>query len=144
MQQSIGFTRLTTTKFHNFHHPNEGIPVIVLAWIGTFFCQSAGSSLYTYAKELFPTILRTTALGTASAAARVGTLMSPFIAILGDSNPVLPLIVYGLIVLVAAIFSLWLWPETNRQPMTETLEEAEKIAATHNNWVGCCSTNHNL
>jgi nucleoside recognition membrane protein YjiH len=96
--------------------------------------------LYTYTKELFPTTLRTTALGTASATARVGVLSSPFIAMLDSISPVLPLIVYGIFVLAAAIFSLWLWPETNKKPMTETLEEAERVALTQNPWVKCCSS----
>ena len=121
----------------------KGLPVIILSWIGTLFCSWAIAVVYTYTTELFPTTLRTTALGTASAAARIGTLSSPFVALLGDSNPVLPLIIYGIVVLVAAIFSLWLWPETNKKKMTETLEEAEKVASTHNNWVKYCSANAN-
>ena len=50
----------------------KGLPVIILSWIGTLFCESAASGVYTYTKELFPTPLRTTALGTASASARIG------------------------------------------------------------------------
>ena len=41
----------------------KGIPVIVLAWVGTIACSVAFGDGYTYTKELFPTILRTTALG---------------------------------------------------------------------------------
>ncbi len=36
----------------------KGIPVIVLAWIGTVSCSVAFGDGYTYTKELFPTILR--------------------------------------------------------------------------------------
>ena len=117
-----------------------GLPVICLAWASQCACGLAAMGLYTYTKELFPTTLRTTALGTASAAARVGVLSSPFIAMLESISPVLPLIVYGIFVLAAAIFSLWLWPETNNKPMTETLEEAERVALTQNPWVKCCSS----
>ena len=59
--------------------------------------------LYTFTKELFPTVLRTTGLGTASAAARIGSSLSPFVAMLDEINPVLPLTIYGIIVLSAAI-----------------------------------------
>ena len=41
----------------------KGIPVIVLAWVGTIACSVAFGDGYTYTKELFPTVLRTTALG---------------------------------------------------------------------------------
>lgn len=117
----------------------EGIPVIVLAWIGTIATQISFGDGYTYTKELFPTMLRTTALGTASAGARVGSLSSPFIAMLDAFSPVIPLAVYGIIVLLAGIISLWLWPETNKQKLPETLEEAEKAAVTQNTWVKCCA-----
>jgi OCT family organic cation transporter-like MFS transporter 4/5 len=116
----------------------KGVTVIVLAWIGTIFCSIAFGGGYTYTKELFPTQLRTTALGTASAGARIGSLSSPFIAMLDSTSPVLPLAIYGIIVLTAGIVSLWLWPETNKSKFPETLEEAEKVASTPNPWVKCC------
>ena len=42
----------------------SGVPVTVLALIGTCLCGMAFGNGYTYTKELFPTCLRTTALGT--------------------------------------------------------------------------------
>ena len=39
----------------------KGLPVIVLAWIGTISCSVAFGVGYTYTKELFPTPLRYTA-----------------------------------------------------------------------------------
>jgi len=119
----------------------KGLPVIILAWTSTIVCTFAYMVLYTYTKELFPTVLRTTGLGTASAAARIGSSLSPFVAMLDEINPVLPLTIYGIIVLSAAILSLWIWPETNKMKMTETLEEAEQIAKTLNPWLKCGSSN---
>ena len=37
------------------------------------------------------------------------------------------------------VVNLWLWQETNKKQMTETIEEAERDASTKNNWVKCCS-----
>ena len=110
----------------------------LLATIGTVLCETAFGDGYTYTKELFPTGLRTTALGMGSAGARVGSLSSPFIAMLDAYSPVLPLVIYGSIVLLSGIVSLWLWPETKDLRLPETLEEAEKVAATRNPWVRCC------
>ena len=74
----------------------------------------------------------------ASAGARVGSLSSPLIAMLDVYNPVLPLVVYGIIVLLAGLVSLWLWPETKSRKLPETMDEAEKVAATKNPWVHWC------
>ena len=115
----------------------KGVPVIVLAWIGTISCSVAFGGGYTYVKELFPTKLRTTALGVSSAGARVGSLSSPFIAMLDYTSPVLPLAIYGIVVMAAGVISIWLWPETKRTKLPESLEEAEKAAATQNSWTHC-------
>ena len=50
----------------------KGKAIVILAWTSTIACTFAYMVLYTYTKELFPTVLRTTGLGTASAAARIG------------------------------------------------------------------------
>lgn len=116
----------------------KGLPVIILAWVGTIACSVAFGGGYTYTKDLFPTVLRTTALGIASAGARIGSLSSPLIAMLSPISDLLPLAIYGLIVLIAGIVSLWLWPETNKKKLPESLEEAELAAKTDNPWVKCC------
>ncbi len=56
--------------------------VIICSWIGTMLSCLAFRVGYTYAKELYPTTLRATGLGTASAAARVGSIISPLVVML--------------------------------------------------------------
>ena len=111
--------------------------VIILAWIGTCGCGAAFGMGYIFTLELYPTLYRTTALGMASAGARVGSLMSPLIAMLSVVHPVLPLGVYGVIVFSAGISSIWLWPETLNKHFTETLNECEKSASSPNSWLKC-------
>ena len=82
--------------------------------------------VYIFTLELYPTLYRTTALSMCSAAARIGSLMSPLIAMLDVVHPVLPLGVYGAIVLSAGISSILLWPETLHRNFTERLEECER------------------
>ena len=113
--------------------------VIILAWIGTCCCGMAFGMGYIFTLELYPTLYRTTALGMASAGARVGSLLSPLIAMLSVVHPVLPLGVYGAIVLAAGISSIFLWPETLNMNFTETLEECEDLASTPNSWLKCSS-----
>ena len=117
--------------------------VIVLAWAGTCFCGMAFGMGYILTLELYPTLYRTTALGMASAGARVGSLLSPLIAMLSVLHPVLPLGVYGAIVLAAGISSIWLWPETLHTQFTETLKECEDLASTPNTWLKCASYRSN-
>ena len=100
------------------------------------FLSSCG---YTFTKELFPTLLRTTALSTASAGARVGSLTSPFIAMLDTFHPVLPLLIYGIFVFTAGLWSVWIWPETNKINLPISLEECEKRAASPNKWLRFCT-----
>ena len=56
-------------------------------------------------------------------------------------HPVLPLGVYGAIVLAAGVSSILLWPETLNMNFTETLEESETLASSPNTWLKCASKN---
>ena len=113
-------------------------PIIVMAWIGQCLCGITFAVGYIFTQELFPTPYRTSALGMASAGARFGSLCSPLIAMLDVVHPIMPLVVYGSIVLVAGILSIWLWPETAHLRFTHTMEEAEKLAVSSNSWLTCC------
>ena len=114
-------------------------PIIILAWAGTSFCSIAFGAGYTITMEIFPTLYRTIALGFASAGARVGSIVSPVIAMLESVHPILPLVVYGITVLVAGIQSIIIWPETAHLHFTRTLEESEAEAGTPNKWIHFCS-----
>ena len=98
---------------------------------------------YIFTLELYPTLYRTTALGMASAGARIGSLLSPLIAMLSVIHPVLPLGVYGAVVFAAGISSILLWPETLNMHFTETLEECEELASTPNSWLKCSKIKNN-
>ena len=81
--------------------------------------------------------MRTTALSTASAAARIGSILSPFIGMLDRMSSVLPLVAYGLVVFGAGIASIWIWPETKTTRLPDTMEECELMASEHNKWLSC-------
>ena len=109
--------------------------VIILASISAC-CSGMGYGIgYIFPLELYPTLYRTTALGMASAAARVGSVLVPLIAMLSVIHPALPLGVYGIIILAAGISSILLWPETLNMNFQETLEECEELASTQNSWL---------
>ncbi len=70
----------------------------VLSIAGTKFVSLAFDCGYIFTKELFPTVLRTSALSSASAAARIGSLLAPLIGALDSYDPNLPLALYGVVV----------------------------------------------
>ena len=56
-----------------------------------------------YDSELFPTVVRNSILSTASSAARLGAIVAPLVAEIDESRPALPILLYGLMALVAGI-----------------------------------------
>ena len=68
-------------------------PIVVLAMTGKYVSQVCWGIVYTYTNELFPTVVRSAALSFACSMARLGSMMSPFIAYLKEVHPVLPIFV---------------------------------------------------
>ncbi len=56
--------------------------VVVLALVGKLVIGSAYALVYLYATEVFPTLLRTYGLGTASMVGRVGSVTAPYVDLL--------------------------------------------------------------
>ncbi|GFN90126.1 organic cation transporter protein [Plakobranchus ocellatus] len=101
---------------------------IVLSNIGKFGATGGFSTIYVYTAELFPTNLRNSVVGTSSMVARVGGIISPYIADLGGLvegkfGKSLPYVVFGLSGLVAGLLALML-PETLNHKMPETIQDA--------------------
>ncbi|OXU17852.1 hypothetical protein TSAR_000893, partial [Trichomalopsis sarcophagae] len=82
--------------------------------------------IYNYTAELFPTVLRNTALGIGSMCARLSGALTPMIMLLDSFNPKVPATVFGFIALLAGFLALYL-PETVNQPMPESLEDGENF-----------------
>lgn len=114
------------------------VTMVALSIVGTTICNGAFDTGYIYAKELFPTVLRSSALSAASGAARIGSLLTPLIGTLDTYSPTLPVAVFGVVVLAAGLQSVVLWPETAHTELADTLEEGEAMANTPNKWLHCC------
>ncbi|CAL1544735.1 unnamed protein product, partial [Lymnaea stagnalis] len=104
---------------------------IVLAMMSKFGVTGAFSTIYLYSSELFPTVIRHSALGASSSWARLGAMLAPFVAAQGASlNPTLgrsvPLLISGCLSLMAGLLACLL-PETLNRKLPETLSDAKKF-----------------
>ncbi|KAK6169545.1 hypothetical protein SNE40_020580 [Patella caerulea] len=104
---------------------------ITLSMVGKLGASASFAVSFVFAAELFPTITRNSAVGFSSFCARVGGMISPYVADLGtivngDFGTALPLLVFGGASVAAGLLSLLL-PETLNQTLPETIEDAKQF-----------------
>jgi putative MFS transporter len=103
--------------------PAAPVAVIVASFTAFgFFNALAGTLTGPYPSELFPTHLRTTAVGAAAAASRIGAAVGTFLLPVGlDTVGVGPSMLVGAALCVAGAIVVQLWaPETAGRPLLET------------------------
>jgi len=108
--------------------------IIAVCWFVQLCSSSNMNVAYTFTQELYPTTHRTMAVSMASTCARIGALVSSAVAMLDVIHPILPLLTYGFFLLSAGILSIWIWPETKKTHLTNTLSEMETLAKSDNRW----------
>ena len=77
--------------------------------------------LYIYTTELFPTVVRNTALGFTTQTAQMGAMLAPFVVVLGGW---LPFAVFAACGIMGGVFA-FLLPETSNQPLYDTFSGLE-------------------
>ncbi|XP_055042550.2 solute carrier family 22 member 16 isoform X1 [Misgurnus anguillicaudatus] len=101
---------------------------IVLSMTGKFAIAIAFGLVYLYTCELYPTIIRSLAVGSGSMMCRVGSVVAPFCVYLSDIWIYMPQLIVGILAFIVGILTMFL-PETLGQPLTSTLEEAEALGS---------------
>uniref|UniRef100_A0A668SKX6 Solute carrier family 22 member 13b n=1 Tax=Oreochromis aureus TaxID=47969 RepID=A0A668SKX6_OREAU len=81
------------------------------AVLGKFSATASFSTAYVYTAELYPTVLRQNGVGLNSMCARVAGIIAPLVRLLESYHHIIPMLVYGIVPVVAGCFSLLL-PET--------------------------------
>eukprot|EP00058_Branchiostoma_floridae_P023920 XP_002609410.1 hypothetical protein BRAFLDRAFT_86512 [Branchiostoma floridae] len=107
--------------------PTERQDVIrYISLLGRCAIAAAFNSLAVYSSEVFPTVVRAMGIGVANMSSRVGGILSPFVSLLADVWPPLPMLTFGILCTLggAGVFSL---PETFGIPLPDTLEDGEKL-----------------
>lgn len=101
-------------------------PRTALGTIGIFGMMVAFPTVYIYAGEIFPTIIRNIGVGSCSMCARIGSMIAPFIIGVGNLVPLAPPLVFFVIPAIGACLCL-LMPETKDCELPDTVEEAEAM-----------------
>ncbi|CDQ73792.1 unnamed protein product [Oncorhynchus mykiss] len=99
---------------------------IFLEMVGKFGITAAFCVVYAVTSELFPTVVRNMAMGTCAMAARIGTIISPFIIYLGNYYKYLPYILIGSLAILGGLFCFIL-PESYGKVLPETILQMQHI-----------------
>ncbi|CAN9501812.1 unnamed protein product [Ophioblennius macclurei] len=103
---------------------------IALEMTGKCALTTAYAIVYAYSAELYPTVLRNTAVGTCSMAARIGSITAPFFIYLRSYSVSLPYILMGSLTVGSGLLSLLL-PESFGMPLPDTISHMQRFP-------GCC------
>lgn len=103
---------------------------------GKFLIASSFAIIYNYSAELFPTVVRNSALGIGSMCARLSGAMTPLITLLDSLDPTLPSIIFAVVALISGFLTLFL-PETLGAPMPQSIEDGEKFGIGDTCFTSC-------
>uniref|UniRef100_A0A3Q3QYB5 Major facilitator superfamily (MFS) profile domain-containing protein n=1 Tax=Monopterus albus TaxID=43700 RepID=A0A3Q3QYB5_MONAL len=99
---------------------------ITFEMIGKFAVSTAYAVVYAYTAELYPTVLRNTAVGACSMAARIGSITAPYLIYLRSYSISLPYILIGGLTALSALLSLLL-PESYGMPLPDTITHMQHL-----------------
>ena len=96
---------------------------ISLVMVGRLFASFGFGLVYLYTSELFPTEIRSTAVGISSTIARFGGIIAILMEPLNNYWPPFTMVVFGIVALIAAPLAL-IFPETVDDKLPDSIEES--------------------
>ena len=109
----------------------------VFSQLGKLMITASFAMVYQFTTELFPTVVRTAGLGFCSFFSRIGSILAPFLGReMGALSPSAPVLIFGLISLLAGLLTLLL-PETKDRVSPDTMEEGEALC--RDSRLKCCT-----
>ncbi|XP_038044551.1 organic cation transporter protein-like [Patiria miniata] len=104
------------------------VVILVFAVLGKLFSSAAFDIIFLISAELFPTVLRSAAFGASSMVGKVGGMVAPFIVYLNVIHNSIPMIVFGVLCILAGLLVLPV-PETSNRTLPETLDDGAKLTS---------------
>ncbi|XP_067641858.1 organic cation transporter protein isoform X2 [Eurosta solidaginis] len=108
-----------------------------IVMLGKLFIAGSFGVIYNYSAELFPTVVRNSAMGLGSMCARFSGALTPLITLLDSFDQKIPAVVFGVIALASGFWAMFL-PETMNQPMPESLDDGENFGKG-DTWFSQCA-----
>ncbi|GAB0094985.1 organic cation transporter protein [Sergentomyia squamirostris] len=105
---------------------DSAVAVVVLASSGMVGMSISFPTVYLYAGEIFPTVVRNIGMGTSSMIARIGSMVAPFVVGFNSIAFWIPPVIFGAVPLIGALLA-FLLPETKGAPLPETIEDGENF-----------------
>ncbi|CAH0712859.1 unnamed protein product, partial [Brenthis ino] len=125
------FSFLATTVPH-------GLPSASLAIIGRFAVNISFNIGMQYAAELLPTVVRAQGLALIHITGYVATILVPYIVYLATIDPIIPLLILGMIGIFGGCLCLFL-PESMGKNMPQTIQDGENFGKEQTFWdMPCC------
>jgi MFS family permease len=112
-----------------------------IVMFGKLFIAGSFAIIYNYSSELFPTVVRNSAMGLGSMCARLSGAMTPLITLLDSFDPKIPAVIFGVISVLSGFWVFFL-PETMGKPMPETIQDGENFGRGDTAFAGCCGNRH--
>ncbi|XP_053716058.1 solute carrier family 22 member 13-like [Synchiropus splendidus] len=102
----------------------KDLPVVVtvVAVLGKFAAFSCSALIYIYTAELYPTNVRQSGVGLNSTFARVAGILAPLTKLLVIFHETIPMLIYGIVPITAAVLCLFL-PETRNTQLQDHVED---------------------
>lgn len=115
---------------------------ISVIMVGKLTIAGSFAVIYNYSAELFPTVVRNSAMGLGSMCARLSGALTPLITLLDSFDPTIPAVTFGVISLLSGFCVMFL-PETMNEAMPESLEDGETFGVGDTAFTACCASSHN-
>ena len=116
--------------------PSMSVLQVILSLIGKFGASACFAIVYVYTAELFPTVIRNTAVGTCSTVARIGGICAILIGLIPKPYP---MVIMGIVACLAGGLAI-LFPETLGTTLPETMEDAINIGKDSKRGLCTCTT----
>ncbi|KAG8228027.1 hypothetical protein J437_LFUL003663 [Ladona fulva] len=114
-----------------------------LAIMGRFSINISYNIGLQYAAEILPTVVRAQGVAFIHIMGYVANLISPFVVYLAIINPILPLLVLGILSFIGGVLALFL-PETLDKELPTTLQDGEDFGRDQKFWEFPCCGNKSV